>query len=408
MLQARMPRSEFSNAEARRITLAALGFNTARPAATINSAHVRRVIERLGLLQLDFVNVLVPAHLLIPFSRLGPYAAETFRKAVYRSGNFTEQWAHEASIVPVSSWPLLEHRRKAFAQSPRGPLHRLKGHQRYLREILDLVRERGAVTASDVPARPGPKRRPGDWHRSVPRLALEHHFGKGQLTVADRQPNFQRVYDLPERIIPEHHRSLQLSATAAQRRLLAQASAAFGIGTTQDLADYFRMRPTDAAPRLEELAEEGVLRKVRVAGWQEPTWLHCTARLPRRISANALLSPFDPLVWFRPRAERLFDFHYRIEIYVPEARRRFGYYVLPFLCDDALVARVDLKAERTKKELQVRAAHAEPGSATPAIATRLALELREVARWLQLETIRVGRKGDLARELRHAVRALRE
>lgn len=401
-----MPRSEFSGAEARRITLAAQGFANRRPKSTINAAHIRRVIENLGLLQLDFVNVLVPAHLLVPFSRLGPYARATFQKAVYGSGRFTEQWAHEASIVPVSSWPLLDYRRQSYQQSARSPLQRLKDRREYLAEVLDCVREQGAVTAADVPMRPGPRRRPGDWHRSVPRWALEHHFGKGQLTVADRQPNFQRLYDLPERVIPAPYFAQQLTQPEAHRQLLAQAAAAFGIATTKDLADYFRMRPAESAPRLEELAEQGVVRKVRVHGWNDDTWLYSKSRLPRTISANALLSPFDPLVWCRPRLERLFDFHYRIEIYVPEAKRRHGYYVLPFLCDDALVARVDLKAERAKGELQVRAAHAEHGKATPEIAARLAQELQQVANWLQLEAINVGRKGDFAHLLRKAVQAL--
>ncbi|MBT8084243.1 MAG: winged helix DNA-binding domain-containing protein [Woeseia sp.] len=401
-----MPRSEISTAEARRIAVAAAGFDKGRPTGKVNAGHVRRVIENLGLLQLDFINVLVPAHLLVPFSRLGAYQPETFDRAVYGSGAFTEQWAHEACIVPVSSWPLLDHRRKAYRQSARSPLVRTKGYRQYLQEILDLIRERGALTASDVPAREGPRRRPGDWHRSVARWALEHHFGKGQLAVASRQPNFQRVYDLPERLIPDVHLSNNMTEEQAQREMLNQAASALGIATTKDLADYYRMRPRDAAPRLRELAEHGLIHEIRVADWRETAWLHSDARIPRRVSATSLLSPFDPLVWCRPRIERLFDFHYRIEIYVPAAKRRHGYYVLPFLCDDALVARVDLKAERSRSQLQVRAAYAEAGHGKKDVAMRLASELREVANWLQLESIKVNRKGDLASALRDALKAL--
>ncbi len=401
-----MPRSEFSCAEARRIALAAQGFTARRPSSPVNAGHLRRVIERLGLLQLDFVNVLVPAHQLIPFSRLGPYPLAAFDRAVYCSGSFTEQWAHEASIVPMDYWPLLAHRRRDYQQSPRSPLFRLKGYRRYLDEVLQVVHDNGPVSANEVPARYGPKRRAGDWHRSVPRWALEYHFGKGQLAVARRKPNFQRLYDVPDRVIPEPHLSTQPDEKDAQRELLARAAAALGIGTAKDLADYFRMRLTDVYPRLAELVELGVLRKVQVESWSDAAWLHSAARVPRQVGATALLSPFDPLVWFRPRTERLFDFHYRIEIYVPESKRRFGYYVLPFLCDDALVARVDLKADRSASALLVRAAHAEAGKGNKAIASRLASELRQVAHWLNLEQIKVGQKGDFSRALRAAVNAL--
>lgn len=400
-----MPRSDFSAAEARRIALAAQGFAASRPKAAINAAHIRRVIERLGLLQLDFVNVLIPAHQLVPFSRLGAYPLEAFDRAVYQGSAFTEQWAHEASIVPVDCWPLLAHRRRAYEQHPRSPLFRVKNYRRYLDEVLQAVHDNGPVCANDVPARAGPKRRQGDWHRSVPRWALEYHFGKGDLAVADRMPNFQRLYDLPERVVPEPHLSDQPDENEARRCLLERVAAALGIGTAKDFADYFRMRLSDVTPRLTELAEQGRLRSVRVAGWNDDVWLHCDARVPRKINASALLSPFDPLVWFRPRTERLFDFHYRIEIYVPESKRRFGYYVLPFLCGDELVARVDLKADRTAKVLQVRAAHAETGKGTKAIAAKLAQELREVADWLTLDQIKVGRKGDFSQALRRAVTA---
>lgn len=399
-----MPRSQFSAAEARRIAIAAQGFDRSKP-ATVNAGHVRRVVDRLGVLQLDFVNVLVPAHQLIPYSRLGAYSPETFDRALYGNGNFTEQWAHEACIVPVSSWPLLAHRRAAFQQSSNTPLFRMRNHRQYLADILQQVREQGAVTAHDLPYVAGPRRKAGDWYRSVPRWALEHHFGKGDLAVRRRLTNFQRVYDLPERLIDPVHAQRTCTPAEAQRHLLAQAAQALGIATSRDLADYYRMKLGDCQPRLNELREAGVITAVNVEGWSEQAWLHEHARLPRSVSTTALLSPFDPLVWYRPRTERLFDFHYRIEIYVPESKRRWGYYVLPFLCDDRIVARVDLKADRKAQCLLVRATHGEDGIPQRETAVRLAGELRGIADWLQLPEIKVSRKGNLSDTLRRVVRA---
>lgn len=399
-----MRRKRLRLAEVRRIALAAQGFDKARPVKPATAGHIRRVIERLSLLQLDFVNVLVPAHRLIPYSRLGSYPQDAFDRAVYDSDNFTEQWAHEASIVPVSSWPLLAHRRQAFKTSPRNPILKMRNRQRYLDDVLRQVTEQGALTANDLPARPGPKRKPGDWHRSIARCALDYHFGRGNLAVRSRLENFQRLYDLPERLIPATHREREISAPAAQYELLETAARALGIATARDLADYYRMPMRECQPQLAEMQRAGIIHEVEVEGWTEPAWLHAKARLPRRIEANALLSPFDPVVWYRPRAERLFGFHYRIEIYVPEKDRRWGYYVLPFLCDDRIVARVDLKADRVASLLQVPAAYAEEGMASDVIARRLASELRSLADWLGLACIKVGRRGNFATQLTRAVR----
>ncbi|MDZ7643593.1 MAG: crosslink repair DNA glycosylase YcaQ family protein [Woeseiaceae bacterium] len=236
-------------------------------------------------------------------------------------------------------------------------------------------------------------------------MALEHHFGRGRLAVTDRLANFQRVYDLPERVSPARQREVRMEDETAQRALLGRAARALGIATSRDLADYFRMTLRTAAPRLAELEEEGCIRQVVVEGWAEPAWLAADARVPRRVEASALLSPFDPLVWYRPRAERLFDFHYRIEIYVPAHRRRWGYYVLPFLCGDRLAARVDLKAERAVGVLRVRAAHLEPGENANEVAAALARELGTLADWLGLETVRVARRGNLAATLRRSAAA---
>ncbi len=392
-------RSNLSLAEARRTAIAAQGFDKPRPVCVPNKGHIRQAIRKLGLLQLDFVNVLVPAHYLVVYSRLGPYERSRLNQVVYQGRDFIEHWAHEASIVPVESWPHLQYRRDDFKPWPNSPIMKLKGRTEYLNKVLDKIRLQGALTANEIPQVAGPNRKPGDWHRSVPRWALEYHFGHGNISVADRLVNFQRVYDLPERIVDEPHLSSQVSRNDAQRSLLEIAARAHGVATLRDLADYFRMPPKDAAPRVSELVETGVLRPVKVERWNEPAYLHRSARIPRKVSGCSLLSPFDPLIWYRPRTERLFGFHYRIEIYVPESKRKWGYYVLPFLLDDRIVARVDLKADRKAGMLLVLAAHSEDGIQSSRVAQALAGELRTLADWLQLERIKVSRKGVFAREL---------
>ena len=381
-------RTTISAAEARRIALAAQGFDRCRPAAPDDVRHYRRAMRAVGVLQLDFVNVLVPAHFLILWSRLGGYNRRRLETYLYDSREFTEQWAHEASIVRTGDWPLLEYRRASWEPWRRNPLATLDDPDAYLRDILDQVREEGAVTAGDLPAAKSPSRRkPGDWHRPVQRWALEHHFGRGLLGVRRRLGNFQRVYDLPERLIDEAHRRRSVSEHDARRELLRQSAVSLGVATLHDLADYYRMTARDAAPRVAELVEEGALHPVRVEGWKDQAYLSATARFPRRIGGASLLSPFDPLVWFRARAERLFGFEYRIEIYVPEARRRWGYYVLPFLMGDRIVARVDLKADRKTGRLLVKALHHEAGADAAKTGQALDRELGALADWLQLESV---------------------
>ena len=392
-------RVRLSAAEARRVALAAQDMHRDRPACAPDARHFRRALAALQVLQLDFVNVLVPAHYLILWSRLGAYDRQRFDRFVYGRGDYTEQWAHEASIVPSDAWPLLEHRRAAYEPSKNNPLRKLRDRRRYLDAALEQVHNDGALTAADLPPLPGPKRKPGDWHRSIPRWALEYHFARGDLAISHRLGNFQRVYDLPERIIPRHRLAPSPGKEAADREMLRRAAAALGVATQRDLADYFRMSPRDAAPRIEELVEDGTLSRVEVENWQEPGYLSASARLPRAIAGASLLSPFDPIVWYRPRAERLFDFHYRIEIYVPAAKRKWGYYVLPFRLGDRIVARVDLKADRKSGRLLVLAAHEEPGVPTGDVADALAGELQALSEWLSLDTIRVTRRGDFARAL---------
>jgi len=392
-----------SAAEARRVALAAQGFALARPHGKPDVLHFRRVMETLGLLQLDYVNVLMPAHFLILWSRLGAYDRAQLERYFYDKGECIEQWAHEASILPASSWSLLEYRRQSCEMHEKNPLRTLRDFNTYLDNVLKQVQTDGALTASDLPSVTSPKPKPGDWYRSIPRRALEYHFARGSLLVRDRLPTFQRVFDLPERILPAQHFSRSMSHEDAKRELLRKAAAAFGVGTLHDLADYYRMSARDAAPLLRDLVDDHSLTEIQVEGWKETAYLSSSARFPRAIGGASLLSPFDPVVWFRPRAERLFNFHYRIEIYVPAAKRRWGYYVLPFRVGDRIVARVDLKADRQARQLLVLHAHSEEGANPATDCQHLASELHALKDWLGLERVKVSRGNDYSRQLAGAV-----
>lgn len=396
---------KISREQARRIALAAQGFDRPRPGNGVDIRHLRRVIRQLGLLQLDFVNVLVPAHYLVLYSRLGAFDRERLHELVYRRREFTEQWAHEASIVPMELWPLLEYRRQDYRPYPKSPIATFKEKFKYLEQVIELIENKGAATSQDMPPVPRQPRRPGDWNRSIPRWALEWHFGSGRVAVADRLPNFQRVYDLPQRVIDAKYLEAKVTRSDAQRELLRLAAAACGIATVRDLADYYRMSPREAAPMLDELADGGELERVEVQGWKDPAFLSRLGRIPQKVKCSSLLSPFDPLVWFRPRAERLFDFHYRIEIYVPASKRKWGYYVLPYLLDDRIVARLDLKADRKAGRLMVVAAHAEDDIDEDRTIVHLAEELRSLAAWLDLGRVTVTRRGLFARRLADCVKA---
>ncbi len=401
-----MPQDHLSLGEARRIALAAQGFDRPRPTRQVSARDLRRTIRQLGLLQIDYINVLLPAHYQVPFSRLGPYERSRLDDLVYRRREFTEQWAHEASIVPVESWPLLRHRMETHRVRPWGFESFMKQHAGYVDQVLDEVRARGPLTADDLKEPEGIARRlEHTWYGTVTRAVLEAHFGRGVLAVAERRPNFTRAYDLAERVLPAEHHSHRVTREEAQRELLQLAARSHGVGTASDLADYYRMPIREARQRLAELVEARELREVMVEGWREPAYLHPEARLPRRIDAAALLSPFDPVVWYRPRAARLFNFDYRIEIFVPQAQRKWGCYVLPFLLGDRLVARVDLKADRSARRLLVLAAYLERDAEPGVVAEALAAELRTMADWLGFDSIVVGRRGDFARPLAAALRA---
>jgi uncharacterized protein YcaQ len=399
-----MSSDELTLSEARRIALAAQGFGKPRPNG-VRISHVRETIRRLGLLQIDYVNVLTPAHYQVLFSRLGPYRTTLLDELVFRRREFTEQWAHEASIIPIESWPLLRHRMETDRIRPWGFESVLERHAVYVEGVLDQIRQNGRVAAEDLSPPDGvPRRAEASWY-SVPRAVLEAFFRRGVLAIAERRPNFARAFDLVERVVPKELHGRTVERAEAQRELLRQAARALGVGAAAELADYFRMSVTEARPRLAELVDAGELKRIRVEGWREPAYLSAEADVPARIEARALLSPFDPVVWFRPRAARLFDFDYRFEIFVPREKRRWGTYVLPFLSGDRLVARVDLKAERASGRLHVLAAFGEPNTDSHAVAEALATELRAMASWLTLDAVAVGRRGDLARVLRKRLRA---
>jgi uncharacterized protein YcaQ len=371
-----------SIAEARRIALAAQGFDRPRP-KSVKIADIAALIRRLGLVQLDFVNVTGPAHYQVVFSRLGNYNRKLLDDLIYRSGEFTEQWAHEASIIPVETWPLLRFRMETFRLRPWGFDKIQRKCPEYIESVLEAIRERGPLTAEQVHHPDGVARRiPGAWHGSVPRATLEAHFARGRIAIADRLPNFARVYELAERHIPGVHFEQTIPPDESRRRLLAQAARACGVGTAKDLADYFRMKMGEAKPRLLELVESGEVREVRVESWREPAYLHRDAVAPKKVKACALLAPFDPLVWFRPRVERLFAFDYRFEIFVPDHKRKWGVYVLPFLFGDRLVARVDLKADRAARELIVIKRFYERGCKTREVVAALNAELAAMSKWL--------------------------
>lgn len=378
------------------MALAAQGFDRARP-GRVGVRHLEATLQRIGALQLDFVNVLVPAHFLIPFSRLGPYRREALHGLIYGSGKFTEQWAHEAAVIPVETWPLLKHRMAEHRVRPWGFEQVLAGQEAYADSVLAAIGREGPLAAHELPAAEGETGSfEGTWIGSFERAVLEAHFGFGRLASANRLANFSRSYDLAERLIPAAHFGRAVSRGEAYRELLLLAARAHGVGTAHDLADYYRLNITEAKRALAELAGEGLLETVFVEGWAELAYLHPGAARPRAVRACALLSPFDPLVWFRPRAKRLFGFDYRIEIYTPAAKRVYGYYVLPFLQGERLTGRVDLKADRAAGVLRVLAAYHEEGVAPETVAGPLAGELRVLAGWLGLRDVEFGRKGNLA------------
>ena len=388
-----------SRAEARRIALAAQGFTGKRPSGRVDARHYDRLLRHVKLLQLDSVNVAVRTHYMPAFSRLGPYSREQLDDFAYRKSRLFEGWGHMASLMPMDHYPLLRHRMEAARPWPQ--LEGLIEEQRgYIESVREQVAARGPLTVSDL-QEAGERNGPW-WGLSKGKIALEWLFHNGSL-AATRRGNFTRVYDLAERVIPPQFLQMTpMSREDAQREMLRLGSEALGIGTLADLADYYRIKVPEARPRVQELVEEGLLNEASVEGWPQPAYMHKDARLPRRADATAIVSPFDSLVWFRDRTERLFDFLYRIEIYVPKPKRQYGYYVYPFLHNGELVARVDLKADRSAGVLLVQAAYLEEGRDAGDVSAALAPELASMAEWLGLRHTAVEPRGDLAGALKKA------
>jgi uncharacterized protein YcaQ len=395
-----------SQSQARRIALAAQGFlDTAHDPPTLRTLN--RTVERTGVLQVDSVNVLQRAHYLPLFSRFGPYDTTLLdRSAHYAPRRLFEYWGHEASLLPVALQPALRWRMDRAAHEAWGGMRRIqRDRPELVAQVLDEVRASGPVAASEVLEHERPKRTGPWWDWSDVKRAFEWLFWSGQITSARRR-GFERLYDLPERVLPAEVIAAPTPPVEdAQRELVRVAARSLGVAAERDLRDYFRLDLADARARVAELVEAEELWPVEVEGWSVPAYLHPAARLPRRIDARALVGPFDSLIWERSRAERLFGFRYRIEIYVPAPKRVHGYYVLPFLLGDRLVARVDLKADRQGGALRVQAAHAE-SHAPPETAAELRAQLESMAAWLGLERIDVVPSGDLAPALRATAGAL--
>ncbi|MFT4127476.1 MAG: crosslink repair DNA glycosylase YcaQ family protein [Gordonia sp. (in: high G+C Gram-positive bacteria)] len=417
-------------AQARRIALVAQGFGDRRPTGAVTARHRDRVIARTGLFQMDSVNVAVRAHYLPLFSRLGPYDRGLLDAVAWgprpSAGILTEYWAHEAALIPVADWPLFRWRMAEFAD----------GRWRHTRELMqdnrDLAAQVRAVIAEAGPSTPrsiervlGIRREPGRsggwWDRGAVKHLCEAMFAAGELGAV-RNAAFVRHYDLAERVVGSEYVGTHIDRADAHRRLVAKAAASLGVATVADLADYYRLRTADVRPAVADLVDAGILRPVSVigesgaadrpTGRREPAYLHADVIVPRRPRPAArprgtILSPFDPLVFCRPRTERLFGFRYRIEIYVPEHKRVHGYYVHPFLLGDDLVARVDLKADRARGTLLVPGAFAEPattrGCSGAEVVAALAAGLESMARWLGLSAVEIGDRGDLSAALCQAI-----
>lgn len=387
--------SRISLDRARRVSLGAQGFNDTPPRSRVDVRHFRRVVNRVGVIQLDSVNVFSRAHYLPFFSRLGPYDRDALDRWLWGSREMIEYWVHEASLIPAV------HRRRfrERMKSPKWGLDRIeRDHPDFVKEVLQQVTAHGPLQPSDL-TDPGTSSGPW-WGWKKGKMALEHLFATGVVTTAAR-PNFVRLYDLTERVIDEDLVSLpDLDPFEALVLVTEAAVRACGVGTAKDLADYHRMPVKDTQRAIDYLVARGELEEVEVAGWKSPAYLHAETVTPRAITGATLLTPFDPVVWFRPRVERLFGFHYRIEIYVPAEMRLFGYYVLPFLLDGELVGRVDLKTDRKASTLRVRSAWSEDGIDREQVASRLADTLTATAQWLGMNEVSVEGDGDLAPELK--------
>ncbi len=391
---------KISRETARRIALGAQGFNDAKPAGRVDVRHFRRAMGRMRVVQLDSVNVCVRSHYMPFYSRLGGYDRDALDRWLNDSGENYEYWAHVASVLPTTSYPLWRWKMDA-AEFGRRLDSILDTHPNILEDVYRQVVEEGPVTISDVDTSTDGS---SPWWGWGPyKYALEVLFHRGRIT-ATRTGNFLRRYDLPERVVPpEFLKGPTMSKEEAYRHLVLEAVRAHGIGTVHDIADYFRLHVRPTQQTLDALEASGLVEQVDVPGWDAPTYLDPEAARPRNIDGATLLTPFDPVVWFRGRGERLFDFHYRIEIYTPEPDRVFGYYSLPFLVGDQVVGRTDLKADRKGSALLVRSAWREEGTSEAMVAAELATELERFATWLGLSDIVLEDKGNVMRSLKAAM-----
>jgi uncharacterized protein YcaQ len=393
-----------SRAQARRIALAAQGFLDPRH-TTPTMRTFNRTLDRTGVLQVDSVNVLQRAHFMPLFSRMGPYDTAMLNRATEKNPRrLVEYWAHVQALMPVELWPVMQHRMASY-RAQRGKWWKAVDDDLTAR-VLAEVSARGPSTARDLDDGAPRDRKHWGWNWSEAKKALDFLYMVGELAVAGRNSQFEVLYDVPERVLPADVLAMPTpTAEEATKELVRRAARSCGVATALCLADYYRLRQQPGAgvpaaqTAVEELVEEGELLPVRIEGWKRAAYLHRDARRPRKVEARAFLSPFDPVVWLRERTEHLFDFHYRIEIYTPADKRQYGYYVLPFLLRDEIVARVDLKADRKEGRLDVKSAWAEDG-APEDTAEELSEELRQLAGWLGLDSVRIEPRGDLAPQLR--------
>lgn len=403
-----MSTRRLSAAQARRIAVAAQGFTEPRPGGEITRAHLKRLISRIQVLQLDSVSVAVRAHYAPVFSRLGPYDRYVLDRAAWgpRSSRLlAEYWAHEAALMAVEDWPLLRWRMRQYSHGRWGT-HIVKANPRLADEIVAAIAELGPSTAGQIEAHLAaePRRKKGTWWtRSDTKWVAEALFSAGVLTTATRV-GFARHYDLVERVLPAAVLAREVDDDEAIRELTLRAATALGVGTEADIRDYFRLSAQQVKPAIAALVATGDIEPVDVDGWSAPAYLRAGRTVPRADRGTALLCPFDPLIFFRPRVERLFEFHYRIEIYTPAAKRQYGYYVWPLLMDGRLVARVDLKADRAADSLRVLGAFGEPDVPRARVAAALVGELESMASWLGLGGFSVAGPGDLSSELRAAAK----
>lgn len=416
--------ASFSILEARRLAIASQGFS-ARPRRP-SVAHLRKLAAQLHAFQIDSVNVLIRAHYVPAFARLGPSSIEMLDSLAYRDRELFEYWGHEACLLPISLYPLVRYRMQKHVE--RTHEYMRSGRGRYMREIYDEVAEKGPVSAAEL-SNPGKHSAGwwGWWGSGNGKATLEHLYDSGFLAIAGRR-GFERVYDITERVIPSTALDVPVPPREeAMKQLIVLAAKACGIGTLSDITRYFhidgwrdrmpagprwtwskrpgRRRDKPIAKRLvAELVEEKRLLPVRVEGWKDQAYTHPQVRIPAAFHARGLVTPFDSLVWDRGRIERLFGMKYTIEMYVPPRKRIYGYYVCPFLMGDTLVARCDLKADRQRKILMVRSAFLEPGQDARAVVRELADELRCMQAWLKLDGIEISNQGGLAAALSRSVK----